>query len=350
MNRSAGVTVIAVLALVGSAGAMGLGALTLVGLLVGSGATAPKDFPGSPTFFRAMMLLVPLVYVLPAVWGIVSGVGLLQRKNWARISTIVFSTLLIAFGVFTGFGSLIFFLNAPPPTMEREVAVFVRVFMVALATAEIGIGVWWLVFLNRARVREEFVGPRFNALATAGYPMQPSYHVQPPPAAMAPVPIAPKGPTRPLSISIIAWILLASSILLPINLILHAPASLFVWILTGWQADALFLVVVALLIYIGVGLLRLNPYARLAGIGYFAFALANSAVFFFAPGARARMMRAVELQHSMFPWMRDLPKASYQIDPMPFLLMGAVMGLAFCLVPLYFLITNKKAFERSPAA
>src|SRR5260370_36182734 len=98
---------------------MCLGALTLVGLLVGRVATAPDDFPVSPTFVRIMMLLVPLVYVLTAFWGIVSGVGLLQRKNWARISTIVFSTLLIVFGVFTGFVSLVFFLNAPPPTMER---------------------------------------------------------------------------------------------------------------------------------------------------------------------------------------------------------------------------------------
>jgi hypothetical protein len=88
VNRSAGVTVIAVLAIVGSAGALGMAGLTLLGLLAGRGVTPPESFPGSPALFRTVLLLVPFRYVLPGVWGIVSGVGLLQLKNWARISTI----------------------------------------------------------------------------------------------------------------------------------------------------------------------------------------------------------------------------------------------------------------------
>jgi len=113
-------------------------------------------------------------------------------------------------------------------------------------------------------------------------------------------------------------------------------------VLTGWRADAFYLVVMALLVFIGIGLLRINPYARLVGIGYFVFAILNSAVFFFAPGGRARLARMIELQHSLFPGLQGAPP---QMDPMPFILVGGVIGFLAALVPLYFLIAKKHAFE-----
>jgi len=231
--------------------------------------------------------------------------------------------------------------------MDRQEVAFVRVFMLMLATALIGVGVWWLLFFNRAKVKEQFVAPPMLAgfpAGQAGYPIQPSYHVQPPPPAVS-APVArqaPERPQRPLSITIIAWLMLAGCLFLPISLALHTPASLFVWVLTGWRADAFFLIVVAVLLFIGIGLLRLNPYARLVGIGYFVFAILNSAVFFFAPGGRARMARILELQPSLFPGLQG---GSPQMDPMPFILAGSVIGFLAALLPLYFLIAKKHAFE-----
>jgi hypothetical protein len=55
------------------------------------------------------------------------------------------------------------------------------------------------------------------------------------------------------------------------------------------------------------------------------------------------MARLVELQHSLFPGLQG---ASPQMDPMPFILIGGVIGFACALVPLYFLITRKQAFEK----
>jgi hypothetical protein len=349
MRRSVGVTVIAILALIGSAGAIGMGALTFVGLLAG-GAAPPKGFSGSLIFFRAIMLLVPLIYILPGVWGIVTAVGLLQLKNWARISIIIFSVLMIAFGLITALSSSVFFLTNPPPGLDRQGVAFVRVFMLMLAAGQIGLGVWWLVFFNRAKVKGQYVAPSMFAGypgAPAGHPIQPSYHAQPPPAASGAVAYqASQSPRRPLSITIIAWFMLVGCVFLPMSLALHTPASLFVWLLTGWRATLFFLIVAALLIFIGVGLLRLNPYARLVGIGYFVFAILNSVVFFFAPGGRARIARMVELQHQLFPGLQG---ASPQLDPMPFILVGGVIGLLFALVPLYFLIKEKHAFEKAAA-
>ena len=346
MRRSVGVMVIAILALIGSAGAIGIGALALLGIVAGS-AAQPKDYSGSPVFLRAIMLMLPLIYILPGVWGIVTGIGLLQLKNWARISIIIFSVLLLAFALIFGLSSSVFFLTNPPPGMDHQEVAFVRVFMLMLAATLIGVGVWWLVFFNRAKVREQFVAPMFAGLPAgqAGYPIQPSYHVQPPPptTSVPVVPQPPQRPLRPLSITIIAWLMLVGCLFLPINLALHTPASLFVWVLTGWRADAFYLVVMALLVFIGIGLLRLYPYARLVGIGYLVFAILNSAVFFFAPGARARLARILELQHSLFPGLQGAPP---QMDPMPFIVVGGVIGFLAALVPLYFLIAKKHAFEK----
>src|SRR5262249_54651181 len=341
----------AILELIGSAGAVGIGALALLGMMAG-GAAPPKGFSGPPIFFRAIMLLVPLIYILPGVWGIVTAIGLLQLKNWARISIIVLSVLLLAFGLIIGLSSSVFFLTKPPPGMDRQEAAFVGVFMGMLAATLIGLGTWWLVFFNRAKVKAQFAAVPMLAgfpPGPVGYPIQPSYPVQPPPpASSAPVvPQAPQRPQRPLSITIIAWLMLVGCLFLPINLALHTPASLFVWVLTGWRADGFFLIVMALLVFIGIGLLRLNPYARLVGIGYFVFAILNSAVFFFAPGGRARMARMVEFQHSLFPGLQG---ASPQMDPMPLILVGGVIAFLSALVPLYFLITKKHAFEKHLAA
>jgi hypothetical protein len=349
LRRSVAVTVIAILALIGSAGAIGMGALTFVGLLAG-GAAPPKDFSGSLIFFRAIMLLVPLIYILPGVWGIVTAIGLLQLKNWARISIIIFSVLLLAFGLITALSSSVFFLANRPPGMDRQVVALARVVMLMLAAGQIGLGVWWLVFFNRAKVKEQFVAPSMFAGypgAPAGYPIQPSYHAQPPPAASGAVaPQAPQRSQRPVSITIIACFMLVGCLFYSIGVALRSPAALFVWVLTGREALGFSLIVVALTIYVGVGLLRLNRYARLTGIGYVAFFSANAAVFYFAPGGHSRVMKLVELQQSLFPALRDMQGAAPPMDPTPFIWMGGAIGIALGVVQIYFLITRKHAFEK----
>lgn len=113
MNRSVGVTVIAVLALLGSGLALLMGILMLVVMGVAPVPTQP-GFPASPAFFRVMLLAASLVYVLPAIWGILTGIGLFQLKNWARISTIVFSVLLTLMGGFSALTALLIqFLPVP---------------------------------------------------------------------------------------------------------------------------------------------------------------------------------------------------------------------------------------------
>jgi hypothetical protein len=159
--------------------------------------------------------------------------------------------------------------------------------------------------------------------------------------------VAPNRPARPLSISIIAWFLLVSCLFIPISLLLHPPVALFLTILSGWQAVVFMLVSAALNIYVGIALLRMKPSGRLIGIGYFIFGLVNVTVFYFAPGRSARLARFLDLEQSMFPWMRSAQSNPFQPDMMPFLLIGAIGGVVFCLVLLYFLAAAKPAFDKA---
>jgi hypothetical protein len=110
-----------------------------------------------------------------------------------------------------------------------------------------------------------------------------------------------------------------------------------------------YLAIATVHVYVGIGLLRLQAAARATGIAYFVFAFVNSAVFYFAPGGRARLDHLMEMQRSLFPWMLSPNQDSVPFDMTPFLFAGAIAGLVLILVPLYFLITRQQAFAK-PAA
>ena len=63
------------------------------------------------------------------------------------------------------------------------------------------------------------------------------------------------------------------------------------------------------------------------------------------------MGRLLEVQQSLFPWLRPMQGAyPYPFDIRPFMMIGAVSGLIFVLVPLCFLVINRQAFARPVAA
>jgi len=344
MKRSVGVTVIAILSLIGSAlvFAMGVLMLAVMGL-----APTPRsnEFPGSPAFFKIILVFAALMYLLPAVWGVLTGIGLWRLKNWARISIIVFAVLLSVMGGFAGLISFaVPFPVAPDSGVNPSVMSSMRIVMGAFWLSQLAVGIWWLVFFNRPRVKAQFLQPSLEAAGAltlqAAYPLQ----IATPNAATH------RTAERPLSITILAWLLLAGTLFIPFSLALHAPAILFTKLLTGRAAGAFFLSFAILQLCIGVGLLRLKPAARIAAIAYFIFGVVNTAIFYLAPGGHGRALALVESQQSMFPWMRFAQNQSqFLIDSTPLIAVGAAGGVIATAIPIYFLITRKFAFERAAA-
>jgi len=345
MKRSIGVTVIAVLSLLGSLFTLLMGG-SMIALSIIGPPTSAANSPFSPQFFKIMMFGAAFVYILPAAWGIVTSIGLFRLKEWARISIIVFSVLLT---LMTGFGGLMFLVMPMPPAPHEaaaaNVAAIMRILAAVLAGTLMSIGVWWLVFFTRRDAKEQFVPSQ--PLAT-GAPVGLS-GAMPDFSAQASVPPVAR---RPLSPTVIAYLLLAGCFFIPMSLWLRSPGILLTWVLTGWPATLYYVIIIVVRLYVGIGLLRLRPLARTIGVAYYYCLLVNMAVFYLAPGGRSRTLDMLQKSYASMAWIHGQPNQYWnftQFINVPFLIMMVCFGLLWILVPLYFLVTRKAAFEKAAA-
>ena len=102
-ERSTGITVSAVMAFAGSAlciALVGLNVMTAVTMRVQRPLPPVPDQPVAPGKPEVMLGIMAVFYLGFAIWGIVSGVGLLRLRNWARLCFAVFGSIL-------SFGSLL---------------------------------------------------------------------------------------------------------------------------------------------------------------------------------------------------------------------------------------------------
>jgi len=342
VKRSSGVTVIAVLSLLGSLVVLLIGAL-VAALPFLSSKFGDENSAFPPGVFKLMMGAVALVYILLAAWGIATSVGLFRLRNWARISIIVFAVCLISMGGFSALTFLVMpFPAGPNQQVDAHIVSGVRVVMLSFAAGLLGIGAWWLVYFTRSKVKQQFVP--VQALipgATAGAPgvpfSAPSY--------------GSTVPDRPLSFTVIAWLLLVGAVFLPINIVMRYPAMIFTKVVTGWPAAVYYLALAAVHLYVGIGLLRLQLRARMVAIAYYGFMFVNMGVFYLAPGGSDRMLDLMR-KSVRFPWVQAeaWQRQMAQFNTTSFLVLGAVAGLVGMLVPLYFLVTRKQAFENAAAA
>lgn len=118
-QRPTGVTVLAILAFIGAACAVGFGLMTLaLAGLAGAGAAAGGSMGGMAIIAGFGLLGSIFLFGMGAL-SIVVGIGLLRLRNWARLTTIVLSAIgvlmsvpglflsLMAFEVFSLVGQLI---------------------------------------------------------------------------------------------------------------------------------------------------------------------------------------------------------------------------------------------------
>jgi hypothetical protein len=302
MRRSISVTISAILVILGSALTLLMGLFVLfVAFLLPQHAAGPK-LPKYPLYFSCGMFL------LAGALGLATGIGLFLLKRWARISLLVFSVLL----AFTSVMSAIVFLavgmpaqsGVPQTTMDT-----IRYAMAGFYLSLFGLGIWWLILFNRAVVSQQFLSGGTT----------------------------PSGPQPPLSISIIAWILLIGGVMSPIMALIHFPTLLFGFLLRGWAASILYVLMGAVQIYLGFGLLKLRPRERILAVYYLLFGFVNSAVSCLLPGFPERMRASLE---ALPKAMRTLPNAGLT-PPWWFpLLCSAVLPT----VMIWFLIREKEAY------
>jgi hypothetical protein len=257
-----------------------------------------------------------VLFLVLGVFGIVAGIFLILLKNWARIAFLVFGGVVAAmagFGVLGGLVLMVSTWGAPMPNFGAEMPpafmTFVYGFIVVTYLFLGGLGVWWLRYLTRHPVRVAFLGEAGAALPRRG----------------------------PLSVTIIAWVMLVSGCLWPLVFVLTYPIMLFGVLLQGWEARLAIALLGIVTLIAGAGLLRWRAGAYPLAMGLLIVGGLNVLSYFVIPGAFTRFQEALT---ALFPQTSGMNA----FVPSAYLKFAVAMGFVYVGVPLYFLIVNRRAF------
>jgi len=252
------------------------------------GGTIPPTYPPGTAlpgmgFLTGVMVVQALFYILLATWAIVTLVGLVRLRNWARYSVLAIGGCMAALGLMTGTVMAILAVVAPtlpgmPPNASPHLMQGVFVFEGIIFGTIAGVGVWWLVYFNLRATRAFFVpaGLGYSLEAGQAYAIDPNtFPTLPPP----PVSFPPTAPGRfsrvPVAVVVIACLFLFSAVCcLPLTF-LPFPGFFFGFIFTGFPVHLLYFAFAAVGGLIGYGLLRLDNRARLLCYAFMAVGAVN---------------------------------------------------------------------------
>jgi len=316
MKRSGGVTASAVIAIIGSVFTILLGGFAILGALLMRTMPNLPTTPAQPVPPVAFLLAESILFLGFGIWGIASAVGLLRLKNWARVSLLVFAGLLCFFSVCCVLVFLLLLvapLSLPMPPQQNVPPGFMAGFfgtMIVFALLLVALSVWWLFYFNRRDVKGQFMGE-----AAAAAPSR-----------------------RPLSITIVAWLLIVGGIgAAPVYLFASSPLFVFGFVIRGWLAGAIYSLLVVAGLLAGVGLLRMKAAAHSLAVGYYGFQLLNLTTNILIPGSFARMLAVMKETVPPTPETQFFLSEQFFWSIMFFSLLA--VGL-----PFWFLITRRQAF------
>lgn len=334
MARSVGITISAAIVFIGCAFTLLFGGIAALGSAMMS-LHAP---PGLPVRM-GYVAIVEAVFALGfSGWGIATGVGLINAKEWARISMIVFAAILVFFTLPPAF--FIAFIPLPipkDPNLPSNFALMLRVGIVFFYGALGALAIFWLYFFNRRSIKAQFQGKQ----AALGE----SQSFLPAEISSASAPAV--SSARPLSITIIAWFLIVCSACMPLSLLysraafrnVPMPFCFLGFFLYGGTAMLVALTWMVVQVAAAVGLLKLQNWAWLTTIGLQLLGILNVLLLVAVPANRTRF------QHIMDAAMASMGQRMPQ--PMSFsfpVWTGMIGSLPIVAVILWFLITRKQAF------
>ena len=338
MKRSGGVTAAAIVLFIGSGLLVLMAALMVVGSFVVQSAKEPNPF-GPAIFYVEAGFLLAL-----AGWGIATAVGILRLRSWARISILVMSGLAAGMMLLSSLGMLLVVpMMKQDPNMPSGAIVFVMVFELILLAIPLAICIWWLILFSLKSVRMQFATGTQSAL------------LQPAAAGGMPVVAMPEAPASsarkiPVSIIVIAVFLLVGALFagfsVPLTVRMHVPILLLGVLITGAKGLAAAIVIAALLLFLGIALLRRKPWSLDVTIAYAIFATLN-ALLFLVSSSRDAYFKIVISYYQVPPGLQP----DFFPDTMRTIVTGSMaLGILANLVALYFLWTRRGAYRAACGA
>ncbi len=346
MNRPFGVVFSAIILLL----------LSLLQLLLAfgtavSGAVLPmhsaaRSLPGAPppppmpTWLPIFMYVLCAFFLALAAWGIATAVGLFRLRNWARYSVLVIGGGLALIGfvsaITTGLLTLVPLPIASTVDASQAHAIQAMTKVVFGAVAFFyalifAVGVSWLIYFNRRKVREVFATAANQVHSLAGDVASSAGQVLPALDLSSP---------RPFLISVLAVLSMIGAGCCLLMALLPIPGAIFGLILYGWQKTALYLVCALLQAAIGTGLWRLREWGRLLAFGMMAIGVAQSLVYVLRPSLMLRY--SAEMNQKLVPAQPQLP------DRFQTMMYSTSFGvsLLICIAMAAILIYYRSAFQR----
>ena len=207
-----------------------------------AGSQAPSPFPPSliPILFFGMSFVCDAF----AVWLILTLIGLIRLRSWARYSVLVIAALMVGFGAISAVTFVVMPFLMPNQAGTDPQTVHVMFFVIGAVYAVFAVlGLVLLVYYN--------------------YPTTRIVFLQSSPAPLGP-PNTITGRPRPTAITVISWMYLICAPFSLLYLFLPMPTFLFGFVFSGLKAHVLYVVIALVSAAIGYGLLRLRNSARLA--------------------------------------------------------------------------------------
>ncbi|WP_263384076.1 hypothetical protein [Granulicella arctica] len=265
-------------------GIFAVGMLLFTALIVASGFFM-RNHPTTPAphpFVLPVLLAAAFFFLAVAIWSTCTVVGLLFLRPWSRYSVLILGGLLTAGGVLSLLGIATVLLSGqllPPsgsqsPTTVAYTHLIFAVIAVFYAFVA-AVGTVWLVYFNRRTTRELFVH-RARIDESTGLILPP-----------------PDPSRRPTAITIIACLSLMGAVCCLIMAFIPLPAFFMGIIFEGMPSHALYAGLAIVSALIGIGLLRLNPAARIATMAAFAVGTINT-LMTFLPWYQARFRAYTE--------------------------------------------------------
>jgi hypothetical protein len=277
------------------------------------------------SWMPVLMYAMCVFFIALAVWGIATAVGVIRLRRWARYSILIIGGLLAVFSLISLLVTLLMMLVPLPMPANVDAAqaqsaqAVTRIMFGVMALVHMivcAVGVSWLVYFNRRKVRQAFISATGKACESR----------------------------RPVLISVIAVLNLIGAGFCLLCMFIPMPALIFGWTIDGWGKAALYLVFAALTASVGIGLWQLKEWGRLLALAMQALGLVNTAVYLLRPSLVLRY--SAEIQQRMMPMQpqTQLPEpfqsSIYRIS----FGFGILLYIAIASVLIYY----RKAFQ-SPA-
>lgn len=317
MKCSVGVAVIAVVVLLGSAAVImfATGGM-LVSMRMSTSALDPAALPPGTDvgLMRTIAMGGMAVFLSVGLFAAAAGVGLIRLWRWARYATIVLAAIVIFMSLTGAAGILLF--TPPPGAMPSDGAELPAWFRAAFAAFYASFSVFAIaiiVALTRPRVAAQFNGEV----------------------------VAPAVRVRPLSVTIIAWLMIVgAAITIPTVFLMNLPAAFLGLIMTGLMAKVYYAAFFTAELVIGLGLLKRTSESLMPAIVLHGLAVPN-ALIMLIPAVQTRYEAALATA---------MPFASGQPTPTWARPFGLAFAFVYTGVILYFLIAARRTMTpRSPA-